>query len=74
MLRENFQKRLQDFKSGTGISYVSITFRGRQEMFQIICKWDKSAVRRKTLQANLFSKKSKNAFVDFRMVMSVIEV
>jgi hypothetical protein len=31
MLRENFQERLQDFKSGTGISYVSITFRGRQE-------------------------------------------
>jgi hypothetical protein len=30
MLRENFQERLQDFKSGTGMRYVCITFRGRQ--------------------------------------------
>jgi len=30
MLRENFQQRVQDLKSGTGISYVSIIFRGRQ--------------------------------------------
>jgi len=29
-VRENFQESLQDFKPGTGISYVSITFRGRQ--------------------------------------------
>jgi hypothetical protein len=30
MLRENLQERHQDFTSGTGISYVSITFRERQ--------------------------------------------